>query len=375
MPLPMTSQRLPTLRGFFRWFSRHRTIRLTPEGVRFLLLSGAAGVAAINTGNNLLYLLLAMMLSLIVVSGILSEQCLKQVILRRRLPPHLFAGEPTTLTMVMTNHKRALSSFSLRVMDVVNGVPVDRGIHVLHLPNRTTTLQAYPVLLTRRGRHRIEGVKLLTRFPFGIFVKAVSMPLESELVVYPERKPLPNTLTQEFVAVGSHRSVSRRGQGPDLYNLRLYQTGDDSRMIHWMSTARVAKLIVRETEAEDQRRVLIELPTRLPGEQPDSFEKAVTLAASLVSWFCRKGYTVRAVVGPQEVSPGVGTRQEYRILRRLALCELEAAELVKGRKVRSGPSRRVKSGEELSILVLPTPCPSASIPQGFDRVLFASDAL
>jgi uncharacterized protein (DUF58 family) len=343
--------------------------------VRFLLFSGAVGLAAINTGNNLLYLLLAMMLSLIVVSGILSEQCIKQLVLRRRLPPHIFAGEPTTLTMTITNQKRALSSFSLRVMDMVGGVPVDRGIHVLHLPNRATALQSYPVLMTHRGRHRIEGVKLLTRFPFGIFIKAVTMPLESELVVYPECKPLPSLLAQDFVAIGANRSVSRRGQGPDLYNLRLYQTGDDSRMIHWMSTARTAKLIVRETQAEDQRRVLIELPTHLPGEEPEAFERAVTLAASLAKWFCERGYTVRAIIGRHDVPAGVGRRQLYRILWRLALCELDSSGQLKGGKERSASVRRHKSGEEHTILVWPKPCPRSAMPKGFDRVLFASELL
>jgi uncharacterized protein (DUF58 family) len=348
---------------------------LTPEGVRFLLFSGAVGLAAINTGNNLLYLLLAMMLSLIVVSGILSEQCIKQLIVRRGLPPHVFAGEPTTLTMTITNQKRALSSFSLRVMDVVGGLAVDRGIHVLHLPQRSTAAHAYPVLMTQRGRHRIDGVKLLTRFPFGIFIKAVTMPLESELVVYPECRPLPSMLVQDVVRIGTNRSVSRRGQGPDLYNLRLYQSGDDSRMIHWMSTARTAKLIVRETEAEDQRRVLIELPTHLPGEEPAAFERAVTLAASLASWFCERDYTVRAVVGRQEVPAGIGRRQLYRILRRLALCELDASGRLEGGKVRGPAPRRHKSGEELTLLVWPTPCPFSALPGGFDRVLFASELI
>ncbi len=375
MSIPTTFQRPHRVRRLVRWLYRNRSIRLTPEGGRFLLFAGALGLAAINTGNNLLYLLLAMMLSLIVVSGILSEQCIKQLVLRRGVPPHIFAGEPTTLTMTIANQKRALSSFSLRVMDVVGGVAVDRGIHVLHLPNRATAVQSYPVIMTKRGRHRIEGAKLQTRFPFGIFVKAVTVPLESELVVYPECKPLPALLAQDFVAIGINRSVSRRGQGPDLYNLRLYQTGDDSRKIHWMSTARTSKLIVRETEAEDQRRVLIELPTHLPGEEPAAFERAVTLAASLAYWFCDRGYSLRAIIGRQEVPAGIGRQHLYRILRRLALCELESSGTLAGGKDRSSTVRRLKSGEELSLLVWPKPCPLSSLPKGFDRVLFASELL
>ncbi|TLY20952.1 MAG: hypothetical protein E6K66_09515, partial [Nitrospirae bacterium] len=60
---------------FVRGMSRWRSIRLTSEGTRFLLFTFGIGLAAINTGNNLFYLLLAMMLSLIVISGLLSEHC------------------------------------------------------------------------------------------------------------------------------------------------------------------------------------------------------------------------------------------------------------------------------------------------------------
>src|SRR2546426_12793719 len=85
--------RFERIREFFRWFYRYRSLRLTPERVRFLLLTLAVGVAALNTGNNLLYLLLAMMLSLIVMSGILSEQCLRHLVIRRRIPEHVFAKD------------------------------------------------------------------------------------------------------------------------------------------------------------------------------------------------------------------------------------------------------------------------------------------
>ena len=63
------------MKDFFRRLSRYRSLDLTPEGIRFLLLTLGVGAGAVNTGYNLLYLFFAMMLSLIIISGILSEQC------------------------------------------------------------------------------------------------------------------------------------------------------------------------------------------------------------------------------------------------------------------------------------------------------------
>src|SRR5256885_15976141 len=151
--------RIEQLREFVRRLYHYRSISLTSEGTRFVLLSFAVGIAAINTGNNLLYLLLAMMLSLIVMSGILSEQCLKQLRIRRRVPEHVFANCPTTAALSVTNRKPRLPTFSLRVMDVAAEGAVGRGIHLLDSAPRAPSFPAVPLLITRRGRDRIAGVQ------------------------------------------------------------------------------------------------------------------------------------------------------------------------------------------------------------------------
>ena len=82
-----------------RWMSRSRTLRMTAEGTRFLLFTLAIGIAAINTGNNLFYLILALMLSLVVISGLLSEQCLRRLEFQRHVPDLIMANDPATATL------------------------------------------------------------------------------------------------------------------------------------------------------------------------------------------------------------------------------------------------------------------------------------
>lgn len=347
------------MREYIRWLFRYRTIRLTPEGILFVLLTLAVGVAAINTGKNLLYLLLAMMLSLIIVSGILSEQCLRRLTIRRWLPEHIFANRPVTGTLSIANGKPRLPTFSLRLMDVINGVAIERGIYVLHLPARGTVLESYPLLFSRRGRRRIDGVKVLTRFPFGLFLKAATRPLESDIVVYPEPRPLPKALVHELAPLGFDQGIPRRGQGTTLYNLRDYHSGDDSRTIHWKVSARHSRLIVRETEAEDSRRVTLALPTVRPASMPDlgaqalgeALETAVTLTASLAAYFHERGFALAALVGEQAVPYGTGLPHLYRILRALALCEVPPADGPIPEGLRALGDRTAFG--ELAIVVLP----------------------
>jgi len=166
-----------------RYLAKRRTIRLTSEGIRFLLFTIAIGVAAINTGNNLFYLLLAMMLSLVVISGLLSEQCLRRLDFHRHVPDLILANDPTTVTLSVTNRNTWLPSFSLKLLDVAAGQDLDRGLFVDHLPPQRSVLLSYPILATARGRLRLECVRAETLFPFGLFLKRALYQVPAEIRV------------------------------------------------------------------------------------------------------------------------------------------------------------------------------------------------
>lgn len=363
---------LARFRESLRWFYRYRSIRLTSEGGRYVLLTLAVGVAAINTGNNLLYLLLAMLLSLVVMSGLLSEQSLRGLEFRRRMPDRIFANQPATVTLSIANRKARVPTFSLRVLDVVAGTPVDRGIHLLHIPPRSVTVHSYPILIARRGLYRIEGIKLLTRFPFGLFLKTATLPVASEAVVFPEIRPLPRALFQDVTTRGHDHAAARRGPGVALYNLRRYHAGDDSRAIHWKTTARQRRLMVRETEAEDQRRVVLVFPTAAPASARPAFEQAVSLTASLAAFFHRQGHAIRLLIGDEEIPFGTGEAHYEAILRALALCQPASADSPVPPAVRA-LAGRVDSGA-ITLIVLSWPDPAVmSACAGAGRIMLATD--
>lgn len=304
-----------------RYLATRRSIRLTSEGTRFLLFTIGIGVAAINTGNNLFYLLLAMMLSFVVISGLLSEQCLRRLDFHRHVPDLIMANEPTTVTLSVTNQNGWLPSFSLKLFDVTGGQNLDRGLFVDHLPAKRSMLLSYPILATSRGRLHLECVRAETLFPFGLFLKRALYQVPAEILVGPPIKPLSLRFIDELVSEGQGLSLPRRGHGTQLYNLRRYQPGDDSRTIHWLTTARTSHLIVRETEAEDQRRITIVLSTLAPEDQHRLFERSVTLVASLLWHLSQKSYPLRLIVGGEDSGLRSGSDHLLTMLRLLALCQ------------------------------------------------------
>lgn len=296
-----------------RFLRPRRAIHPTREGWWCLLVSVGLGFTAINSGNNLLYLLESMLLALIIVSGLLSEQSMRRLRLSALLPDELYAGRPVMLGATVVNAKRRLAARSI-VLEVLAGGPV---IYLPHLAAGAERVVAWEQTFPARGRHRLAGLRVTTRFPFGLFVKAGPVQLQSEVVVYPAVGPVAAERLGE--ATGASTAASRRrGRGQDLHNLREYRDGDDPRLIHWRVSAKTGVTTVRELEAEaggDVRLVLRGTGVR----DPARLERGLSEAASLAAHFIRQGAAV-ALTGPGVWVPrGRGREHERRILTALAL--------------------------------------------------------
>jgi uncharacterized protein (DUF58 family) len=264
------------------------------------------------------------------------------------VPAYVFANEPAQVSVTVSNQKSRVPSLSLRLFDMVQGEEVDREIHIPHVAPRASHLVTYRLRATSRGLYHLEGIRVATRFPFGLVHKKALYPEETTILVCPELTPLPFMLLQDLTAIGQDQGLARRGPGTGLYNLREYRPGDDSRAIHWMTTARTSKLMLKETEADDHRAATIVLSTIAPATHDAAFERAVSVAASLATFFHDRAYSVGAVVGNATIVPATGATQHLRILRALALCERREPATVGG----DHPQRRPTPAQRESGVVL-----------------------
>ncbi|MFW6051983.1 MAG: DUF58 domain-containing protein [Myxococcota bacterium] len=294
---------------------RRRTFRFTREGKVFLAVTLGVGIAAINTGNNLLYLVLGLMLSTLLVSGILSEAALRRVRLRRRLPARAFAGTPCLVEVALTNHKRYLPSFSLSVEDRTDAGPTGRRAYFLKVPPGAEQVAAYRFVPPRRGAIRFTGLRLRTRHPFGLIEKGRFVPVEDELVAYPALVPVAEEAPPRDPARDRQDvPLARTGTGPDVAGLRDYRADDEARAIHWRRTASLGRVVVRERHHEAAVHVVVELP-----DDGADFEQAVREAASRAVRALARGASVqvRSAVGRSPTAfPGSAADP---VLRYLAL--------------------------------------------------------
>lgn len=304
---------------------RSRRLRTSREGKYFIALTIGIGLAAINTGNNLLFLLLGWMCSVIIASGVLSELALRGLTVTRQPPPRIFAGRPFLMGISLKNHKQRLPSFSIEIEDLVRigaaARPLDKKCYFLKVPGRRAQATSYRHTFARRGRYHFEGFRIATKFPFALFRKSRDAAAPGEIIVfpaiYPIRPPPPTGVH------GGEDARSRRGRRGEFFGLRELRDGDDSRDIHWRSSAHKGRLMVREYEAEAQRRAAVLIDNALPDgaslEEEEALERAISMAASLAASFLQRGYAVRLIARGATVPTGVGPTQLTRILRALAL--------------------------------------------------------
>lgn len=314
----------PKVKKPFRLSYRDRSLTFTPLGTRFVVISVLIGFAAINTGSNLLYLCTSMMLSMMLVSGILSEQALKGLKVARRLPEEIYAGTAFTVRYGLTNTKRRIPSFALTVSGYHPDGREGADGFVLRLPPAGEGGCDATETVTVRGGWKTDGFEVSTRFPFGLFRKSRRMPTSETRVVYPRIVPLPVELPRELTAGYGETPSGLKGQGAEVIGVREYQATDEARLIHWKSSARLSRLMAKEFEAEHKKTVCVILDDSLPPgpatEATAMFEGAVALVGAVVRRLVLEdGLPVAFVSRGFSLPAGIGREQYLAVMEGLAL--------------------------------------------------------
>ncbi|MBW2528368.1 MAG: DUF58 domain-containing protein [Deltaproteobacteria bacterium] len=226
-----------------------RKLKFTREGKYFLGITLGVGLAAINTGNNLLYLLLGMMLSLIIVSGVMSELSLRTLRVKRRLPTRAQVGRSHLVEIEVFNNKRRVPSYAIEVEDLRADQPADKRCFFLKISPRSTQIAAYRRTPQRRGLERHTGFRIATRFPFGLFEKSREVENADELIIYPAVDPVRLPPRGQGENAGESGPLGR-GSGEEIFALRPMREGDDPRDIYWRKSTRPDGLVLRERARE-----------------------------------------------------------------------------------------------------------------------------
>jgi len=241
-------------------------------------------------------------------------------------PPKVHAGSSTRVDLTVVNRARR-SSPVLTLRDRVSGT---RGASLLAAPLAPgeEIRAAYRFATERRGVVTVGPLQVELTDPFGLAQLRLPAAGVSELVVYPPIEPLtalPLSAGNDPLAGAEHPNALGRG-GEDFFALRAYVVGDDLRRVHWPATARHDELMVRQDELPWQGRTTVVIDDRAGVHTPESFERMVSAAASILVAGTRRQDLVRIVTASGSDSGfGAGRSHVEGLLEALACIEAKDA--------------------------------------------------
>lgn len=272
------------------------------------MLLGGLTLSAFNTGNNLLYIVLAMMLGLLFIQNVLAEWNLRGLRVERRLPPEVFAYEGALGGLVLVNKRKHLAAFGVHVEELDGGeARVLLGI----VPAGESVEAVATWTFAERGRDQLGRVRLASTFPFGLFRRSRELDLPGEVLVYPRRRHGPLARGQSGTGT-EERPDQRSGGGGDYQGLRPYVPGDPVRQIHWRNSSRAGQPLVVLRERECAETVVV----RIEGRR---LEQELALACGQIVRHFAWGHAVGLQLPERRLEARTGSAWRRRLLTALAL--------------------------------------------------------
>lgn len=336
---------------------------VTRVGVLYVASIVLIGIAALNTGNNLLYIVVAVMLGAILISGIASAVILRSVELEVRIADRVFAGQRVKAVVKVRNIRKRLPVFSLVVkpvapakshawqwvrstftfppgrpnervwltlpdrqlkrVSVVSPAPIldCREVYLPFLAAGEEQSAEIEVMFARRGCYQAGVFGIRTRFPFAFLAKTRHIRSARRVFVYPRLQP--STMATISPQINGEIETFSRGQGSELYRVREYQAQDSVRHVDWKATAKAGSLMVHEFTRDDEVRVRMVFDNPAAGLVSETqYEEGVSIAASLAWHLTTEGKNV------SYLAPGLQAEHSVDdFLKYLATVEPAAEEL------------------------------------------------
>ncbi|MFN3813819.1 MAG: DUF58 domain-containing protein [Aquificaceae bacterium] len=263
------------------------------------------GIAAVNTANNLLYLVVSSMLSFMLVSGILSLYNLYGISVKVIPPQEVYAGRYESFRVILENGKKVPS-----LLIYVSSNGSSKAIPII-FKSSDGKLSLY---FDQRGLYEKINITLHSNFPVGLFERYYTHTVKINLVVFP--KPMETGIDMginegEKNGYASSRATQRGYD--EVHGIREYR-GEPFKLIHWKASAKTGNFYVKDTYTEKRKPIVLSLDM-----VDGSLEERISKLAYLAIKFIKEGYLVGLRIGNDYIKPSSGEMQKRRILTSLAL--------------------------------------------------------
>ncbi len=233
-------------------------VRITPLGGFYIIIMLMFGFAAINTSNNLLYLITSFMMGFMIISGIISYYNIKYIDITFLRANDFFANEENSIFLSLKS-KKLIPSFLLSVF-TLKAIKPEKSSFINRLLKKDSTafelLREKNIFLLKpneekiieithtfekRGHYKEFEVYLASDFPFGFAYREIKFLLESDTYVYPN----PKYCKSNNLNYASDSGKIKIKNNEELYQIKEYKN-ESLRFINWKASAKLRKLMVNE---------------------------------------------------------------------------------------------------------------------------------
>ena len=307
----------------WNWVPIFAHYKVTKDGLIFLITVAVVVFAAVNTSNNLLYMVLSGLLAVFLISGFLATLNFKNLEIELQLPPRCHVGDTVSCAVRIRNLRRVFPMFSVRI-EPMAASPFHFGpFYFDAVEPLVESGFSGETVLPRRGRYHVVEVQGVSRFPFGLLAKTRSCNVDATILCFPKILPVEQL---DVTALDDQGEIQRyeRGSGNDLHTIRDYLSSDGARHVHWKASAKTNSLKTREYAADASRRVVLALDRYGNPEDSESFEVLVSHAASSAVHLIHEGAEIVLVSDEWRSAEGSSRMVLDSILEYLATVELSA---------------------------------------------------
>lgn len=271
--------------------ARRYEARLTSEALVYSLFMVVLLLGALLGHSNMLLLVFALLAGALVLNGYSTVTVLRQISGRRHLPDMVFAGEPFSVHLELTNRKRWLTSWLLVVEDHLKqrGFELHPSVLFERIPAHSSRVGSYEVIPQKRGVLSFLPLRISSRYPLGLWERGFELNQTEQLLILPRVGRLSAQFEQSLRSQSHSRqdAPARRGVfDEEFHRLREFRPGDSRRAIHWRTTARRNELMVREYQEQHDPEWVLLVDLWLPAEPTAHDLAGLETAISFVASCC-----------------------------------------------------------------------------------------
>ncbi len=244
--------------GNLRANSGPGVIRITKAGWLYIVVTLLLGFSAVNTGNNLVYLIVAAFLSFMGISGFFGKRNLSGIEIDVSLPDEIYARSDFPLKITLVNNRGFLPAFLIRVR--LSG----REVLFPFVDAKARDHKYVSFSMDERGLATLGDISVCSVFPFNFFVRCRKTDKVFETVVFPLMKKcsLPDLIGRDSRSRGE-KSTGRTGYEAEIISTRDYIKGDPLKYIHWKASAKTGRLKTKELSSLSAPPVIIDFDSLL----------------------------------------------------------------------------------------------------------------